>query len=122
MKKYNSVCYLGFTVEHFKEDASDITGADIRRLLENRLKVSDELLLGEVVGNLEDPIETDIGSVKIDELTVKLPFETHYHSVHWYPSNEYFVVRKIGYQESISRHPDFFSAARQAKLLDEEGG
>jgi len=41
LKKYNSVCYLGFTVEHFKEDASDITGADIRRLLENRLKVSD---------------------------------------------------------------------------------
>jgi len=79
-------------------------------------------LLGEVVGNLEDPIETEIGSVKIDELTVKLHFETHYHYVHWYPSNENFVVRKIGYQESISRHIDFFSAARQAKLLDEEGG
>ena len=122
MKKYNSYCYLGFSIEHFKEDGSDITGDDFRRQILNKLKMSNEDLARTCYENLDDTLETEVGSVTIDALTVKLPFETHYHSVHWYPSNEYFVVRKRGYQESISRHLDFFSAAREAKLLDEEGG
>ena len=119
MKKYNSACYLAFSIDHFKEDGSDITGADIRRILHNRLKLNDVDLLGEVIENLDDTNETDFGKISINELTKKMPYETHFHEVSWLEKEEEFVVKNF-HQEIVSRHPDFFSAVRNAKNLDEE--
>ena len=58
-KKYNSVTYLGFSIDHDKEDGFDITADEIREKLREALKYTDEELKDLIFSNLDDTVENE---------------------------------------------------------------
>ena len=52
-KRYNSVSYLGFSIDHDKEDGFDITADEIREKLREAIKYTDEELKDLILGQMQ---------------------------------------------------------------------